>query len=213
MRGIRDAFNHRARCMPFRPTCSDHGVNDIPTLGSGCQSTGCHLTPSQETLRLSHAQRAPFEAASFKQGSTNWVVAFASRLRFSWLQQTHSAAVSPWAHAFVLRRGLCGTLLMWSFFSCQPLSAARHTYAYACLAWLKDASCCRAALTTRQVVVGFQGLFAGVAHMHRQGLVDQDLHAGNILLSPDRSALIKADLGNAVPKEVEGCPNWQGRIM
>ncbi|KAL3148099.1 Suppressor of Sensor Kinase (SLN1) [Trebouxia sp. C0009 RCD-2024] len=71
----------------------------------------------------------------------------------------------------------------------------------------------RPALTTRQVVVGFQGLAAGVAYMHKKGLVDQDLHPGNILLSSDHSALVKADLGNAVPKEMEGRPNWLGRIM
>ncbi|KAL3140831.1 Suppressor of Sensor Kinase (SLN1) [Trebouxia sp. C0010 RCD-2024] len=71
----------------------------------------------------------------------------------------------------------------------------------------------RPALTTRQVVVGFQGLFAGVAYMHKKGLVDQDLHPGNILLSSDQSALVKADLGSAEPKEVEGRPNWLGRIM
>ena len=78
---------------------------------------------------------------------------------------------------------------------------------------LKDVSCCRLALTTRQVVVGFQGLSAGVAYMRRRVLVDQDLHPGNILLSSKKSTLVKADLGSAVPQEVHGCQKWLEDIM
>ena len=76
-----------------------------------------------------------------------------------------------------------------------------------------DALCCRPAFTTRQVVVGFQGLCAGLAYMHKKGLVDQDLHPGNILISSDETALVKADLGSARPEEVEGRSNQLGRIM
>lgn len=76
---------------------------------------------------------------------------------------------------------------------------------------LMDVSCCR--MTIRQLVVGFQGLSAGVAYMHRKGFVDQDLHSGNILLSLDGSALVKADLGNAVLREIDGRPNWLESIM
>ena len=68
-------------------------------------------------------------------------------------------------------------------------------------------------MTTRQVVVGFAGMFAGVAYMHSKGIVDQDLHPGNILLSLDASTLVKADLGAAVPAELDGRPTWLGRIM
>ena len=61
--------------------------------------------------------------------------------------------------------------------------------------------------TTRQIVVGFQGLAAGISYMHSRGLVDQDLHAGNVLQSADGQSLVKADLGNAAWAEVNGQPN------
>ena len=68
-------------------------------------------------------------------------------------------------------------------------------------------------MTIREVVVGFHGVAAAVAHMHRKGIVDQDLHMGNILLNLGGTAMVKADLGNAVPKEVDGRPNWLDNIM
>ena len=46
--------------------------------------------------------------------------------------------------------------------------------------------------------MGFQALAAGMAAIHSKGLVDQDVHAGNVLLSSDGCTWVKADLGNAV---------------
>ena len=43
----------------------------------------------------------------------------------------------------------------------------------------------------RDAIVGFQRLASGLAHMHRKGMVDQDLSAGNILLTLDGSAFVK----------------------
>ena len=73
--------------------------------------------------------------------------------------------------------------------------------------------CHRCRLTIRELVVGFHGVAAAVAHMHCQGIVDHDLHTGNILLNLGGTALVKADLGNAVHKEVDGRPNWLENIM
>lgn len=50
-------------------------------------------------------------------------------------------------------------------------------------------------LSVRQTVVGFQGLAAGISYMHARGLVDQDLHTRNVLLSADGQAFVKVDLG------------------
>ena len=61
--------------------------------------------------------------------------------------------------------------------------------------------------------MGFQGVAAGLAHIHRGGLVDQDLFAGNVMQTLDGSAWVKADLGNAVPLEVDGQPNKIHRSM
>ncbi len=61
-------------------------------------------------------------------------------------------------------------------------------------------------LSIRQLVVGFHGLTAGIAHIHNKGLVDQDLHAGNVLLSGDGCSLVKADLGSAVWISTNGRP-------
>ena len=69
-----------------------------------------------------------------------------------------------------------------------------------CECWL-----CR--LSIAQLVVGFQGRAAGLAHMHSKGLVDQDLHSGNVLQSLDGCTSVKADLGSAVWVEVDGQPN------
>ena len=68
-------------------------------------------------------------------------------------------------------------------------------------------------MTTRQIVVGFQGLAAGVAHMHDLGIVDQDLHAGNVLYSADGQTLVKADLGSAAYALIDGQPNKLKRCM
>lgn len=46
-----------------------------------------------------------------------------------------------------------------------------------------------------------------------RGIVDQELYTGHILLNLSGSALVKADLGNAVLKEVDGRPNWLEKIM
>ena len=43
----------------------------------------------------------------------------------------------------------------------------------------------------RDAIVGFQGLASALAHMHDRGLVDQDLSAGNVLLTLDGSAFVK----------------------
>ena len=40
--------------------------------------------------------------------------------------------------------------------------------------------------------------------MHSKGVVDQDLHAGNVLLSRDGQSLVKTDLGSAVWAETDG---------
>ncbi len=61
--------------------------------------------------------------------------------------------------------------------------------------------------------MGFQGLAAGVAHMHSKGVVDQDLHAGNVLLSQDGQSLIKTDLGSAVWAETHGQPTFLRRCL
>lgn len=62
-------------------------------------------------------------------------------------------------------------------------------------------------LSVRQIVVGFQGLAAGISHMHAKGLVDQDLHTRNVLQSTDGQAFVKVDLGNAAWVEINGRPN------
>lgn len=46
-------------------------------------------------------------------------------------------------------------------------------------------------------MVGWQGIFAGLAHMHYKGIVDQDIHLGNLLVSLDSKRWVKVDLGNA----------------
>ncbi|KAL3148088.1 Serine/threonine-protein kinase stk11 [Trebouxia sp. C0009 RCD-2024] len=66
---------------------------------------------------------------------------------------------------------------------------------------------CSKRFQVREVVVGFHSVAAGLAHMHSKGLVDQDLHAGNVLQTLDGSGWVKADLGNAVPLELYGQPN------
>lgn len=47
------------------------------------------------------------------------------------------------------------------------------------------------------MIVGFQGVFSGLRHMHENGIVDQDIHLNNLLQSLDGRAWVKADLGNA----------------
>lgn len=51
-----------------------------------------------------------------------------------------------------------------------------------------------------------QGLAAGMAHMHAKGIVDQDLHAGNVLLSPDGRHRVKTALGSPMYAELHGQP-------
>ncbi len=57
------------------------------------------------------------------------------------------------------------------------------------------------------MVVGLQGLSAGIAHMHANNIVDQDLHAGNVMESLDGSRWVKGDLGSAVYTSMNGVPN------
>ena len=59
----------------------------------------------------------------------------------------------------------------------------------------------------RDYVVGFQGLAAGLAHMHAKGIVDQDIHAANVLCSLDNGTWVKADLGSAVWAQQDGKPS------
>lgn len=59
---------------------------------------------------------------------------------------------------------------------------------------------------TQKLVVGFQGVAAGLAHIHSKGIVDQDVHAGNIMSSLDGKAWVKADLGSAVWLQEDGSP-------
>ena len=59
----------------------------------------------------------------------------------------------------------------------------------------------------KDMVVGLQGVAAGLAHIHRLGIVDQDLFAGNIMVKLDGSAWVKADLGNAALVTVDSHPN------
>lgn len=47
------------------------------------------------------------------------------------------------------------------------------------------------------MIVGWQGVFAGLHHMHAKGIVDQDIHLDNLLQSLDGKQWVKADLGNA----------------
>ncbi|KAL0051798.1 hypothetical protein WJX82_002306 [Trebouxia sp. C0006] len=66
-------------------------------------------------------------------------------------------------------------------------------------------------ITLREIIVGFQGLAAGMAHMHSKGVVDQDFHAGNVLLSQDGQTLVKTDLGSAAWTETDGQPTFLDR--
>jgi tRNA A-37 threonylcarbamoyl transferase component Bud32 len=50
-----------------------------------------------------------------------------------------------------------------------------------------------------------------MAHMHSKGVVDQDFHAGNVLLSQDGQTLIKTDLGSAAWTETDGQPTFLDR--
>lgn len=65
--------------------------------------------------------------------------------------------------------------------------------------------CCR--FCFREVVIGFQGLAAGLSHIHSKGFVDQDLFPGNVLQTADGSACVKADFGNAAALMVNDRPN------
>ena len=51
--------------------------------------------------------------------------------------------------------------------------------------------------SAKELIVGWQGLAAGLAHMHSKGIADHDMHVGNLLLSADDSQWKKANLGNA----------------
>ena len=62
-------------------------------------------------------------------------------------------------------------------------------------------------LCVRDIVVGFQGLAAGLAHMHAKGMVDQAIHAANVLCSLDNATWVKADLGSAVWAPQDGKPS------
>ena len=53
--------------------------------------------------------------------------------------------------------------------------------------------------------MGFQGVAAGLGHIHSGGLMD--LFAGNVMQTLNGPAWVKADLGNAVPLELDGQPN------
>lgn len=61
-------------------------------------------------------------------------------------------------------------------------------------------------VTIQQLVVGFQGVAAGLAHIHSRGMVDQDVQEGNVLETLDGKAWVKADLGNAALLQQDGCP-------
>ncbi len=70
-------------------------------------------------------------------------------------------------------------------------------------------SCRSVNFTARELVVGWHGIFAGLLHMHCIGIVDQDIHLGNLLQSLDGKLWVKADLGNAVwclEQTPEGAP-------
>ena len=55
--------------------------------------------------------------------------------------------------------------------------------------------------------MGLLGLVSGLHHMHTQGLCDQDIHAGNVLLSSmAESTWVKTDLGAAVWTHKDGSP-------
>ncbi|KAL0051754.1 hypothetical protein WJX82_001591 [Trebouxia sp. C0006] len=62
--------------------------------------------------------------------------------------------------------------------------------------------------TLQEIIIGFQGLAAGMAHMHSKGVVNQNFHAGNVLLSQDGQTLIKTDLGKAAWTETDGQPTF-----
>jgi len=78
-------------------------------------------------------------------------------------------------------------------------------------AGLQCCYCCR--FEIQQMVVALQGLASGIAYMHHLNMVDQDLHAGNVLLSQDGQALIKTDLGSAVWSETDGQPTFLRRCL
>ena len=50
-----------------------------------------------------------------------------------------------------------------------------------------------------------------MAHMHSKGVVDQDSHAGNVLLSQNGQTLVKTDLGSAAWTETDGQPTFLSR--
>ncbi len=47
--------------------------------------------------------------------------------------------------------------------------------------------------------------------MHSKGVVNQNFHAGNVLLSQDGQTLIKTDLGKAAWTETDGQPTFLDR--
>ena len=62
-------------------------------------------------------------------------------------------------------------------------------------------------------MVGFQGVAAGLAHIHSKGIVHQDIHSGNVLQSLDGCSWTVADLGSAVWAEVKDQPRRIAHCM
>ena len=61
--------------------------------------------------------------------------------------------------------------------------------------------------------MGLVGLVSGLHHMHSQGMCDQDIHTGNVLLSLVESTWVKTDLGAAVWTHQDGLPVRVARSM
>lgn len=61
--------------------------------------------------------------------------------------------------------------------------------------------------SAQELIVGLLGLVSGLHHMHSQGICDQDIHTGNVLLSLKmESTWVKTDLGAAVWTHQDGLP-------
>ena len=53
----------------------------------------------------------------------------------------------------------------------------------------------------------FYQIASGLQAMHVKGIVDQDIHPGNLLCSQDGTTWKKADLGSSSRNRVDGKPN------
>ena len=64
--------------------------------------------------------------------------------------------------------------------------------------------CSKGPVSIKEIVLCFSRVAAGLEALHAKGIVDQDLHPGNILRSLDGTSWKKADLGNSARTRVNG---------